>query len=124
MAEFNLTQLQFVATKSLMQRQMQDMSEATLEAYYRIATEEMLISMKLLIWGRQTDRRVIKWPADWWEALKLRFAPFWFTRRYPVRWNTAIITRHDLYPGLKLQGVKPVPFFEVWEGSDNEDGDE
>lgn len=26
-----------------------------------------------------------RWPADWWEALKQRFAPAWFVQRWPVR---------------------------------------
>src|SRR5678809_654895 len=27
---------------------------------------------------------VAEYPADWWQALKERFAPKWFLRRYPV----------------------------------------
>jgi hypothetical protein len=27
---------------------------------------------------------VATWPADWWQALKARFAPKWFLRRWPV----------------------------------------
>ncbi len=118
MAEFNLTQMQFVATRMIQEKQLADMSGATIESFYRMATEDLVFAMKLHIWGRERDRRVVRWPADWWEALKLRFAPYWFTVRYPVRWHTTIITRHDLYPGMVLHGIKAVPFFDIKEGTD------
>lgn len=33
----------------------------------------------------------VDYPADWWEAVKQRFAPQWFLRHYPVR-----MTRHTV----------------------------
>jgi hypothetical protein len=27
----------------------------------------------------------VQWPEDWWQAVKLRFAPRWFLKRWPVK---------------------------------------
>lgn len=29
-----------------------------------------------------------KWPRDWWEAVKERWAPAWFKERWPVQYNS------------------------------------
>lgn len=121
MAQFNLERMQFVATAMMSEENILKASEVTVEAQYSFTAKNLVIAMKTFIWGRQRDERVMKWPVDWWEALKLRFAPFWFTRRWPVRWHTVVITRHDLYPGIVLQGIRPIPFFQLIEYDDGED---
>jgi hypothetical protein len=30
-----------------------------------------------------------RYPADWWQAVKEKWAPRWFLRRWPVRWAVA-----------------------------------
>lgn len=42
----------------------------------------------------------IKYPADWQQAVKERFAPAWFRRRYPVRYTEHHITVDAVYPEL------------------------
>lgn len=34
-----------------------------------------------------------KWPADWWQAFRERWAPRWWLRRWPVRYKTLSIHR-------------------------------
>ena len=34
---------------------------------------------------RSMRNETVSWPADWWQALKLRWFPAWLKRRYPVK---------------------------------------
>jgi len=40
------------------------------------------------------------YPATWWDAVKARFAPRWFLRRWPARYVTVSITGRHIYPAL------------------------
>lgn len=46
----------------------------------------------------------IAYPLDWWEAVKARFAPRWFTKRYPVRYERWSVE------GTKFWQHAPVPY--------------
>lgn len=41
-------------------------------------------------------------PRDWWEAIKERFAPKWFTRRWPVRYDEITVECFAIFPELDL----------------------
>jgi hypothetical protein len=41
-----------------------------------------------------------RYPKDWWEAVKARFAPGWFLKRYPVQWS--VIDMEVLYPKVAI----------------------
>jgi hypothetical protein len=47
---------------------------------------------------------VIGYPRDWWEAVKLRFAPVWFLQRRPVQ-----MTTHRIHPWAILPDLKTPP---------------
>lgn len=42
----------------------------------------------------------IKYPADWLEAVKERFAPAWYLKRHPVKYTRHHITVDAVYPDL------------------------
>lgn len=52
----------------------------------------------------------IKYPTDWWEALKDRWAPTWFTNRYPVRYMEHHIDLKAIWQGYKPPTDKYGPF--------------
>lgn len=43
----------------------------------------------------------VSYPATWWEALKQRFAPAWFLRRWPVQLTTWTVDAFALFPELE-----------------------
>ena len=43
-----------------------------------------------------------KYPQDWKEAIKLRFAPAWFLDRWPVKWETVTFDARIVYPKIAL----------------------
>lgn len=46
------------------------------------------------------DGNAARIPADWWEAVKERWAPAWALRRWPVRYR--FLVPRAYYPGLRL----------------------
>lgn len=54
------------------------------EIFAPMAQDVLVIQLQqhLLSQSREFET---SYPRDWWEALKERFAPAWFVRRYPVR---------------------------------------
>lgn len=50
--------------------------------------QEHVSRLKTFVLGMEKKKIEIQWPHDWWQALKLRFAPWWFRRRYPVQYET------------------------------------
>ena len=43
--------------------------------------------MTSYVLGMNEQRITARWPADWWQAVRRRFAPGWCLRRWPVRYS-------------------------------------
>lgn len=52
-----------------------------------------------------------EYPSDWWQAVKQRFAPKWFTKLYPVR--TDRLTLEVVYPKIALPREKHVARIQI-----------
>jgi hypothetical protein len=59
---------------------------------------------------------VAEYPADWREALKERFAPAWFLRRWPVRRTR--VDMEVLYPRIGIPDTQHVVKLRVWTPTD------
>lgn len=59
--------------------------------------QRMLILMQDVLVQRE---QIAQYPSDWWQAVKQRFAPAWFLRRYPVMKTTIDMT--VLYPRIAI----------------------
>jgi len=57
------------------------------------------------VWSERLGTHTVRYPRDWWEALKERFAPCWFTLRYPVVYANIVLEAKALYPDFQC----PVP---------------
>lgn len=44
------------------------------------------------VWAEKVKTETIRWPATWIEAIKDRWAPAWFRRRYPVKLDGRFVT--------------------------------
>lgn len=57
------------------------------------------LRVKQEVWGQRIGEQItVKFPADWKEAIKERFAPAWFLKRWPVEYNETVINLAELYP--------------------------
>lgn len=76
-------------------------NEANVDVYHNalLSIRELYVSGR--VYGqRNLTEYEFKYPADWWQAVKERFAPDWLKRRYPVRYIEHHITVDAVYPEL------------------------
>lgn len=79
-------------------------------------TGDMVVRMRLAIYGKaHPEAHIIRYPSDWWQAVKERFAPAWFRDRYPVKFTEHHATLKELYPDVTpaLPDQGPVMKFQV-----------
>lgn len=79
-------------------------------------TGDIIVRARLSIYGKQhPDQHITRFPADWWQALKERFAPAWFRDRWPVQFTEVRATLEELYPDIEaaLPDRSPVMRFHV-----------
>lgn len=58
----------------------------------------LVYQLEAHIFGQNIKTVTVRYPRDWREAIKERFAPAWFTRRWPVRYEVTTIDVLALYP--------------------------
>lgn len=64
------------------------LANATFKTKHQWMADCLVGEMRAYVWGMNEQRIRAAWPADWWEAVKQRFAPKWFLRRWPVRFDS------------------------------------
>ena len=52
--------------------------------------------------SRKYDVKTVRFPADWKESLKRRFAPQWLLNRYPVKYQEVTMEANAYYPEVNL----------------------
>lgn len=83
---------------------MQRLSRQFLDGSLRVETDiEIMTDMIVLrvsgdLLGERVGERSCRWPADWWQAFKARWAPAWVRRRWPVQYATFTVTTTAVYP--------------------------
>lgn len=68
--------------------------------------------LMLRVVGRLYSREIpmsptYRYPLNWWEAVRKRWCPAWWLRRYPVREEVFVFTGFHDYPGLAIDRVEP-----------------
>ncbi len=72
--------------------------EPELRGQYCVETARIML--RAIVNYAEQPCEPVKYPADWWQAVKQRFAPAWFLKRWPVEytvWEPFIV-----YPDIKL----------------------
>lgn len=83
-------------------------SQAELEGqfgYHELLLENLTGMLQQVTWMLANNPLVdwnISYPADWFEAVKERFAPQWVLQRWPVRYKTHHVDARELATKLKL----------------------
>jgi hypothetical protein len=54
------------------------------------------------IWSEQLETWDVKYPSDWWQAFKERWAPKWAKKRWPVEYQYHRYELKALYPEFKV----------------------
>ena len=70
-----------------------------IERQLREVERELKIRVTRIVWGLEpVKKHVVSYPANWIEAIKQRFAPKWFTRRWPVKMTEVFASLEETYP--------------------------
>jgi hypothetical protein len=65
-------------------------------------TASVVLSFRARVAGERLKTETIRFPADWWEAVKERWFPAWAKRRWPVSYRVVTMEARGLYPLLSL----------------------
>lgn len=71
------------------------------------------ISQSML--SQKLDEISVSYPADWWQAVKERFAPKWFLSRRPVKYERTVIDVRAVYPRMALPSETHFPIARILE---------
>jgi hypothetical protein len=63
---------------------------------------------------RVLERVEVKWPADWWQALRERWFPSWWLRRWPVRYERRRLEAGEFLHRRFLESGDSRVAVEVW----------
>ncbi len=83
-------------------------------------TDSLIFSLRTNVMTEQMSERsktiTFKYPNSWWDFLKLKHAPSWFVKKWPVKWQkksqTVTFEEIALYP--KLPSIAPEQSGEVF----------
>jgi hypothetical protein len=64
--------------------------------------DRIILRLEAEILGKTTKEISVSYPADWWEAVKERFAPLWIKRKYPIKYKTIKLTAKECYPLIAI----------------------
>lgn len=83
-----LEKVQFYARHLITRHQMEAgyLSGADLSVMLEPITGHLVLTLQAAVAAQKLYDIKVLYPRDWWEAVKERFAPVWFTRRYPIRY--------------------------------------
>ena len=62
----------------------------------------LTVRIKQEVYGETLGTLEVKHPATWFQMLKEQYAPYWFKRRWPVRYAYQKYDARALYPKLAL----------------------
>lgn len=64
------------------------------------------LSVRARIWEAVHREVVVRHPSTWWDAVKLRFAPKWWLRRWPVRMTEVTVKAAEFLQGKMLDDAE------------------
>ena len=68
----------------------------------------IMLQVRYELLGHEMERIEVRYPEDWWQALKERWFPKWALRRWPVKEEVVQLVARELYPKVKLPDKGPV----------------
>jgi hypothetical protein len=120
--EVELRLQHYAAQVHVDERMTETLTRASLDSFKDHVTRAIVLTLRREIFGiTHPVRHVVRYPLDWWQALKERFAPAWFRDRYPVIFVEISCTLEELYPDIapSLPGHQPFMKFQVYERTES-----
>lgn len=104
-----LKQMTFAVQMHISEKLAKDFAIApSVTAMYDWRLGGVALQIHQCIYGRKVKEIEAKYPTTWWDAVKERFAPEWFKRRWPVCYTHIKLTARELYPHIAMPERSPV----------------
>lgn len=85
------------------------LAQIHIEAAIRPQVGEMVLSLEAKIAGKSNIKNdLVRYPADWWQHLKERFAPKWVLKYYPMVYTVVKMDVDVYYPSVQIPNHAPV----------------
>ena len=75
--------------------------------------DSIIVQVRQGILSQKLDEITVCYPADWWQAVKERFAPKWFLCRWPVEYNKTVIDVRAVYPKMAIPNETHFPLVRI-----------
>lgn len=112
------------ATKAISRMQMEHGigGHFKVTSFLAAETDALILQMVGYLAADHLETVTIVYPRDWWEAVKQRFGPDWFVRRYPVIETRHVVDLKAVYPEIALP-EKFGPYIRVVQHTSSESWD-
>lgn len=67
--------------------------------------DECIVRFYFGVFGETLDEIEVQYPADWWQALRERWFPAWWLRRWPVQYTARTLRAEAVYPKVSAPDV-------------------
>ena len=64
--------------------------------------DALIMKMRAFVLGEEGDKIEISYPEDWWQAVRERWLPKWWIKKYPVKYKEHYITPQTIYPHFRI----------------------
>jgi len=89
--------------------------ESQVKVFYDAWFDDIVVIVRQGILSQKIDEITVRYPADWWQAVKERFAPGWFRRRWPIEWNKTVVDVRAVYPKMAMPEETHSPLTRILE---------
>ncbi len=66
------------------------------------AAQAMLHRFSVKVASKKIDSKEVIVPADWWQAVKLRFFPAWYLKRWPAKQIRHVLEANAYHPDVAI----------------------
>lgn len=102
--EHRLEAFRFGVNRAISRYELQDIAPSLELEVFERSGAEMVMQLCATLYGRRNEGQEIRYPATWWDAVKLRWFPAWLLRRYPPVHVVHKTVETELFPN-----VAPIP---------------
>lgn len=69
-----------------------------LEFIQQVTADAIVYQFRAHLWSESVGPTNVRYPRDWWQALKERWFPQWLKKRYPVEYEVRNLDWRAVYP--------------------------
>jgi hypothetical protein len=64
-------------------------------------SDMIIAQVRGYVWAEEVGKEFVRYPADWWQAVKERWFPAWAKRKWPVKYTSWKLEIKATYPDFR-----------------------